>query len=118
MPWVGFSKGALLSKESDMKVVDYLGFAWKCSFRIDEGEGGLACKIGGEWGALCKARRLQPKQPLKLAVTHEAENRIVYLMHVPFPSMQKDIMRLTDEIVCLDAAEAGFPLTGFLVCFM
>jgi len=118
MPWVGFSKGAFPSKESDMKVVDYLGFAWKCSFQIDEGEDGLACKIGGEWGALCKARRLQPKQPLKLAVTHEAENRIVYLMHVPFPSMQRDIMRLTDEIVCLDAAEAGSPLTGFSVSFM
>ena len=101
-----------------MKVVDYLGFAWKCSVRIDGDDGGLACKIGGEWGALCKERRLQPKQPLKLVVTHEAENRVVYLMHVPFPSMQKDIMRLTVEIMCLDAAEAGSPLTGFSVCFM
>lgn len=112
MPWVGFPRSVLPSKESGIKVVDYLGFAWNCSFRIVEDSGGLVCKIGGGWGALCKARRLQPKQPLKLGVTHEADNKIVYLKHVPFPSMQTDITKLTDKIVCRNAAEAGLPPRG------
>jgi hypothetical protein len=113
LPWVGFCKSALPTKETEIKIVDYLGFAWRCSYRIVEAENDLVCKIGGEWGALCKARRLVQDHPLKLAVTQEAENKIVYLRHVPIPCSHKDLIRPMDKIVCLDAAKAGFPQTGY-----
>lgn len=112
LPWLGFCQSALPTKETEIKVVDYLGFAWKCSFRIVEAENELVFKIGGGWGSLCKARRLLENHPLKLAVTHEAENKVVYLRHVPIPCKHQDIIKPMDKIVCLDAAEAGFPPKG------
>lgn len=47
LPWLGFCQSALPTKETEIKVVDYLGFAWKCSFRIVEAENELVFKIGG-----------------------------------------------------------------------
>lgn len=113
MPWVGFFKSAFPTKETKIKIVDYLGFAWRCSYRIVQAENDLVCKIGGDSGAICKARRLVQDHPLKLAVTQEAENKIVYLRYVPIPCTHMGMIRPTDKSVCLDAAEAGFPPTGF-----
>ena len=117
MPWVGFRRRVLPTKELEIKIVDYLGFAWKGSFRIVEDNGELVCKIGGEWGVLYKARRLQPRHPLKLVVTQEEDNRTVYLRHVPLHRLQNDMMKSIDTIVCLDAAAAGFPVKGLSMCF-
>ena len=78
----------------------------------------MVYKIGGEWGVLCKARRLQPRHPLKLAMIQEEDNKTVYLRHVPLHRLQNDMMKPIDTIVCLDAAAAGFPVKGLSACFL
>lgn len=45
----------------------------------------LVCKIGGEWGMLCKARRLVECQCLILAVTEERDHNMIYLRFVRGP---------------------------------
>lgn len=39
----------------------------------------LVCKIGGEWGMLCKARRLVECQCLILAVTEERDHNMIFV---------------------------------------
>lgn len=97
---------------TDIKVVDYLGFFWECFFQVVEEDNGLICKIGGAWGTICRARRFAEKDPLKLAVTEESDNKIVYLRYLPIPCRQKDIIGQSDRVVCFDAALAGFHSRG------
>jgi len=100
---------SLPSEDTEIKVVDYLGFGWNCSFQIVEEDNGLVCKIGGQWVALCRARRLGANNPLKLAVTQVSDNKIIYLRYVRIPCKHRDIIKPLDKVVCLDAAEAGSP---------
>jgi len=93
-----------------------LGFAWRCFFQIVEEDGGLVCKIGGAWGAICRARRFAEKDPLKLAVTKESDNKTVYLRYLPIRCRHKDIIKPSDRVVCFDSALAGFPSRGLDLC--
>lgn len=97
---------------SDIKLIDYLGFLWECYFQIVEDDGGFVCKIGGAWGAICKTHRFAEKDPLKLAVTEEADNKIVYIRYLPIPCRHKEIIKPFDRVVSFDAVMGGFPLRG------
>ena len=70
------------------------------------------CKIAGQWGALCKARRLAPKNPLKLCVTQESDNRVVYLRYALIGCQHRETINPLNTVVCLHSPDAGFLRSG------
>jgi hypothetical protein len=65
-----------------MTVVDYLGCIWKCLLKL-ELTTDMTCNLSGDWMELCNARQFKEGDTLKLGVTGEYNNTVVYLSAPP-----------------------------------
>ncbi|KAK2397500.1 hypothetical protein QL285_059068 [Trifolium repens] len=83
LTWNGFCKIALPNENSEITMVDWLGYIWKCHLEIDE-HPEKNCKITGEWRNFCRARRLSDGVTVKFGVTDHSNNKVVHLKISPF----------------------------------
>ncbi len=93
-------------------VVDYLGFEWKCQFHFIQQHRTLCCRLGGEWGMLCKVRKFVEGQKLVLAVVKKKENDVIHLRYVPLPSTSRRLPADFDPNFFLQTDAAVFNLKG------
>jgi len=113
LPCIGFCQDRLPANDAELTVIDYLGFEWKCDFRFVEHNLSISCKIGGEWGMLCKARRLAAGRFLELAVANDSNNHILYLKYVPKSHTDPELSMDYDRKRCLQADAHVFNFAGF-----
>ncbi|KAK2391270.1 hypothetical protein QL285_064746 [Trifolium repens] len=73
LTWNGFCKIALPNENSEITMVDWLGYIWKCHLEIDE-HPEKNCKITGEWRNFCRAHRLSNGVTVKFGVTDTTRN--------------------------------------------
>lgn len=79
--------------DCEITFIDYLGFAWKCDFKFVHHDNKLACRIGGDWGKICRSRGFVEGRKLDLAVTKERDNDTVWLRYVHEPSQNDELLR-------------------------
>jgi len=48
LPWLGFCRQVMPPNDTEITVIDYLGFAWRCDFKFIQQDKDLACRIGGD----------------------------------------------------------------------
>jgi hypothetical protein len=96
LAWNGFCKIALPNKNSNITIVDWLGYAWKCLLEI-EGRSPNNCRISGEWRNLCRARRLSDGVTLKFGVIEHSNNTVVHLKISPFIGLRTTLIAPTNS---------------------
>jgi hypothetical protein len=94
LSWNGFCKIALPNENTELTMVDWFGYSWKCHFEI-EGCPPNNCKITGEWRSFCRARRLSDGVTLKFGVTEYSNNNVVHLKISPFIGVRTTLIAPT-----------------------
>ena len=90
MGWIGFCEAALPSQRTEITVVDYLGYTWKLVMDFCHDDV-VSCIFTGEWQALAEAQKFTPRQIIRLGVTGEANNRVMYLCAPPILTLKTKI---------------------------
>lgn len=76
--WLGFCQPVLSAEATELMIVDYLGYSWKCNMKFSNGKD-LPCIIYGQWKQICKARKFTEGSMVKFGVT-DANNRIIFIL--------------------------------------
>lgn len=76
--WLGFCQSVLSAEATELPIVDYLRYSWKCNMKFSNGKD-LPCIIYGQWKQICKARKFTKGSMVKFGVT-DANNRIIFIL--------------------------------------
>ena len=112
LSWYGFCQHHLSKNKTELTVIDYMGFEWKCEFRFVQRIKTLCCRLGGDWGKICKARRFLVRSRFELVVMNERDNDVVYLKYIPRSSDDGEFPKGLDRMLCLQADAVVFNLKG------
>lgn len=82
LDWLGFCQAVLPTERNEVTVVDYLWYTWKLLIDFCNDDG-LSCIFTGQWKDLAEPRKFTSGQVIKLGVTGEANNRVIYLCAPP-----------------------------------
>ena len=115
VPWIGFCQNTLPAIETRITIVDYLGFAWRCDLRFVKQGNSIYCRIGSDWGIICKAHRFDEGCILELAVTNEKNNDVIYLKYIPRKRVKGEMAMDFDPKMCLQADAHLFNFKGYVL---
>lgn len=88
--WLGYCQTVLPSQRTELTIVDYLGYTWKITMDFCHDEG-VSCIFTRQWQALAEARKFTPHHVIRLGVTGDDNNKVMYLCAPPMLVLRKTI---------------------------
>jgi hypothetical protein len=92
--WDGFCEAALPKQKTELTLLDWFRYTWKCRLELEENPP-KTCQIVGQWRNICKTRKLIEGVTLKLGVTKPSNNTIIHLKISPFIGVRTTLIAPT-----------------------
>jgi len=73
-----------------MTVVDYLGYSWKCLLKLNLTTD-MTCSLSGDRRKICKARKFKIGDTVKLGVTAQPNNTVIYMLPPPMVVLRTNL---------------------------
>lgn len=96
--WLGFCQAAFPAQECQMTDVDYLRYSWKCLLKLHLTTD-MTCSLSDDWRKICKAHKLNICDTMKLGVTQQCNNTVIYMSPPPMMVLRTNLPPSKDSIL-------------------
>ncbi|GAU38320.1 hypothetical protein TSUD_61810 [Trifolium subterraneum] len=94
LSWHGFCEHALPSEETQLTLVDWIGYTWRCQLKF-ENHPHKTCNISGQWRNIYKAHHFAEGVTIKFGVIGPVNNNVIHLKISPFLGVRTTIIAPT-----------------------